>query len=539
MSDTVSHLEQLATRAVTLYSRPTVAMDLLRLVEQPAVDAQAIKNCVAQDPAMVSKVLRVVNSSLYGLTRPVSDLNQAIGILGMKPLKLLVLGFSLPDELFADVAARELRWYWTNTLTRAVAARLLCEKLWRQPGDEVFVAGLLQDIGILVLLRELGAPYARFLSGIINENCLLAPLEHETLGFDHVQLSAAVLRHWQLPERLVQAVEMPKRTARLERLPVVEGALPQILHLAEMLMLLVGQRRLAILPELIEAGKLYRGMTKANLVELVEGLQSQVDQLGEALSLDLERERNYVEVLVEAQHQLSLLGEQIASESTALDEDDEIYAQLLAHTGELTDAMRAFLAGKRWAERQSGGQLQSHAAHGKQGESRGFVGCRDREPVDRVALLQNLITAATRAREKRQELSLLLAESSRPGAEATIVSDPDHRLCARSLERACQLLHQDRTQLVRLTDGRAAAILINCERNAAIGVAHQAIVEFANHAAEEVSGADDFALSLGVGVATVGVVPKNFDPSRLLESALRCLAAARAGGCSAVKSIEV
>ena len=88
-----------------------------------------------------------------------ADLNQAIGLLGIKPLKLLVLGFSLPDALFAEVAARELRWYWTNTLTRAVAARLLSEQLWHQPGDEAFIAGLLQDIGILVLMRELGAPW--------------------------------------------------------------------------------------------------------------------------------------------------------------------------------------------------------------------------------------------------------------------------------------------------------------------------------------------------------------------------------------------
>src|SRR3546814_10431597 len=63
--------------------------------------AHTLKECVAQDPALTSKVLRVVNSALYGLNRPVGDLNQAIGLLGIKPLKLLALGFSLPDALFA------------------------------------------------------------------------------------------------------------------------------------------------------------------------------------------------------------------------------------------------------------------------------------------------------------------------------------------------------------------------------------------------------------------------------------------------------
>src|SRR3954465_4502593 len=115
MNEVASQLEEIATRAITLYSRPTVAMELMRLANQPSVDAKALRDCVAQDPALTCKVLRVVNSSLYGLNRPVADLNQAIRLIGIKPLKLLVLGFSLPDTLFAEVAARELQWYWTNT----------------------------------------------------------------------------------------------------------------------------------------------------------------------------------------------------------------------------------------------------------------------------------------------------------------------------------------------------------------------------------------------------------------------------------------
>ena len=288
-------------------------------------------------------MLRVVNSSLYGLHRPVADLNQAIGLLGIKPLKLLVLGFNLPDALFAEVAARELEWYWTNTLTRAVAARLIAEQLWHQSGDEAFIAGLLQDIGILVLLRELGEPYAKFLTGVIDEKCHLASLEQDTLGFDHNQLSAALLARWQLPERLVEAIAAPKKLARLSRMTPPEGDLPQILHLAEMLMQLVGQRRLCVLTDLLEAGKLYRGMTKSKLAMLVEGLQPQVDQLAESLSLELSEERDYVQMLVDAHRQMAALGEQIAGESAAALEEDQIYNDLLAHTTELSDAMQQFL----------------------------------------------------------------------------------------------------------------------------------------------------------------------------------------------------
>src|SRR3954449_3577494 len=362
MNEVASQLEEIASRAITLYSRPTVAMEIMRLADQPGVNARELKECVAQDPALTCKVLRVVNSSLYGLNRPVADLNQAIGLIGLKPLKLLVLGFSVPDTLFAEVAARELQWYWTNTLTRAVAARLIAEQLWHQSGDEAFIAGLLQDVGILVLLRELGAPYAKFLTGVIDEKCHLAALEQDTLGFDHIQLSAALLSRWQLPARLVDAIGAPKKIARLSRMSPPEGDLPQILHLAELLMQLVGQRRLSVLPDLLEAGKLYRGMTKSNLAALVEGLQPQVDQLADVLSLELSKERDYVQVLVDAQRQMAVIGEQIAGDSASANED-QVYHDLLSHTNELSAAMRQFLA--------SGGKLEvgekrwngKHAAH--------------------------------------------------------------------------------------------------------------------------------------------------------------------------------
>lgn len=543
MSDNATQLEQLASKAVSLYTRPTVAMELVRLAEEPGVDAKALKECVARDPALACKVLRVVNSSLFGLNRPVGDLSQAIGLLGIKPLKLLVLGFNLPDALFAEVAARELQWYWTNTLTRAVAARMLAEQLYHQAGDEAFIAGLLQDIGILVLLRELGEPYAKFLTGVIDEKCALAPLEQDTLGFDHVQLSAAVLGHWQLPERLVKAIATPMRVSRLSRMELSDGDLPQILHLAELLVRLVGQSQLEVLPELLEAGKLYRGMTKSKLATLVQGLQPQVDQLAEGLSVELSSERDYVQMLVDAQRKMAALGEQIASESRAAanennDRDDQAYADLLAQTAELSHAMRTFLAGGKCSVRPGEQWGQQHAAHHDPNAKRGIVGKKPPDAAnERSVLMRKLVAAAKRCRERRLELSLLLAEpnvfewhTDEQGANAKV-----H--VRQALERACQTIDPEKVSLVTLANGSTAAIISDCERSFALSVAHHAIAELARN--EESKQDIELATTLSIGVATVSVVPKNFEPVRIVESAARCLSAARACGASAVKSIEV
>ena len=542
MNESASPLEQIAAKAQTLFTRPTVAMEVMRLAEQPAVGALALKQCLEQDPALACKVLRVVNSSLFGLNRPVADLNQAIGLLGIKPLKLLVLGFSLPNALFAEIAADELQWYWTNTLTRAVAARLLSEQLWHQPGDEAFTAGLLQDIGVLVLLRELGEPYVRFLAGAIVENCHLAALEHDTLGFDHAQLSAALLSHWQLPQRLVEAVATPKRQGRLARMSSPEGDLPQILHLAELLSQLVGQRRLHVLSELLEAGKVYRGMTKSNLTALVEGLQVQVDQLGEVLAIELSDDRDYVGMLLQAHQQMAVLSEQVAGKAEGQSNDDLAHAKLLRHTNELTQAVQEFL--------RSGGPSDSAEA-----ASREVTACdalheaadgASRLPIQFSAELENapqlvrsLAATVKRCREQRWALSLLLLEPN----VFDVHSDPCAQYAGRQVRlavlQACSSLDPQNVNLMSLGKERTAAILSNCERPAAVALAQSAIAALGRQSTSGAKTVCEVATTVSIGLATASVVPRNFDPVRLIERADRCLSAARACGISAVKSIEV
>ena len=115
MNDPTATLDRLVGRAEQLYSLPAVAMEVLQLTDNPQVDTRALKECIENDPALTGKILRVVNSSLFGLSREVSDLNQALALLGTKPLKLLVLGFSLPSGLYAGIEARTLGRYWRRT----------------------------------------------------------------------------------------------------------------------------------------------------------------------------------------------------------------------------------------------------------------------------------------------------------------------------------------------------------------------------------------------------------------------------------------
>jgi hypothetical protein len=421
-----------------------------------------------------------------------------------------------------------------------VAARLLGDQLWHQSGDEAFIAGLLQDIGILVLMRELGAPYARFLAGAIEEKCNLAALEQDTLGFDHTQLSAALLARWQLPPRLVEAIATPKRQTRLSRMSPPEADLPQILHLAELLAQLVGQQRLRVLSELLEAGKVYRGMTKQKLTALVESLQPQVDQLAEVLSLELSEKRDYVQMLLDAHRQMAALSVQMAGAGHSESDDDKAHTQLLAETRELTQAMHRFLDGESDCRRTDSLDRQwtgEHAAHEAFTTPDSVIGNSAR--TDNVlALSRALRSAAIRCRELRRELSLLLIEPHVYSSDSQI-KDYANRQIRLALLQTCSSLDPQNVMLMSVGEERTAAILSNCERRAAVAVAQNTISALGRPSTATAGAICAPAATISVGVATAGVVPRNFDPVRLVECAERCLSAARSCGISTVKSIEV
>ncbi|HEY4234378.1 MAG TPA: HDOD domain-containing protein [Lacipirellulaceae bacterium] len=545
MNDITSRVEQIAARASALYSRPTVALEIVRLASEPQADARQIKECLEQDPALTSKILRVVNSSFFSLPREVADLNQAVALLGIKPLKLLVLGFSLPDEMFAETAADQLQWYWTTTLTRAVAARLLSTELWHAPSDEAFIAGMLQDIGILALLRELGPPYVKLLSRVIDQRRDLAALERDCLGFNHVDLSAALLTHWKLPQRLIDAVAIPKQVDSLLQLVSADSDLPRILHLAELLAQLVGQRRLDVLPELMKAGGAYCDLTKGRLMVLVEKLQPQVDQLAQALSLELAKDRNYVDVLVAAHAQLASLTEELAGEVHHHRSEDQVYTDLLQEAQELTHAMHEFLQGNRRTTTSAEPPRSWnhwHAPHERTEGERAVASTTADDSIGIVALLRHLTDTVPSCRARRQELSLVLVETN----AANMVALPDHDVALQirqTLESECRAYGLADMQLLSITASQVAAILPGCERRQAVALANEVLAQFVEVAPRTASKQDApqavHTITVSAGVATVAAIPKNFDPWRLVESAERCLYAARSCNTNTVKSIEM
>jgi diguanylate cyclase (GGDEF)-like protein len=553
-------LDRFVDKVGRLYTLPAVAVEVLRLTDRPDIDVEQLRRAVENDPALTSRVLRVVNSSLFGLGHEVSDLRQALALLGTKPLKLLVLGFSLPDNLFIGMAGDILRRYWRRTLTKAVAAREISETLWKLPGDEAFLAGLLQDVGMLVLLQEYGEPYVRLLDAAFAKARDVGTLAAKALGFDHVHLTARLLERWGLPKNLIEAIAAGRPPAAIEELPPPARCLPQILHLAELLAGLLTENRTDLLPDLLDAAERYHALRRSELSGLVGTLQAKVEQLADVLNLELGSGTDYTAVILEAHARLSDVAADVAGDlirpSQPADEVKESES-LLGEVQALQAAARvsgrsgsrptlpirgkeSSLRAQLWAE--------GHAAHSPSAAHQSMNRTSDMTsprpsstpPAGEIdpGFLGELTTAAASCRQARCPLSLLLVAIDRFEELAIARGVKGVERVIEFLGANCRTTGVSGAVCRRAGDNQFALLLPACDRQAAVAAGND-LLDKMRHFGAPLPGQVRPSVTVSIGVAAARMPPKNFQPGDLIDSAERCLHASRLSGGNALKSIEV
>jgi diguanylate cyclase (GGDEF)-like protein len=205
---------------------PAVALHIIDLANDPDADLGEVAKVVAMDPALVIKLLRVANSPYYGRRRKSDNLRQAINLLGLQATLTLALSFSLSSPLLGSKrTGLNSNLYWRRSLIAAVACRTLGEQIGLSYLEELFLAGLLQDIGILVFDSVMPTEYSYLLAEVTQRSQLgsvqidyrqLTEKEREILGADHAEIGAWLIRQWNLPEYLQWAVAGSENPAAIE-----------------------------------------------------------------------------------------------------------------------------------------------------------------------------------------------------------------------------------------------------------------------------------------------------------------------------------
>lgn len=200
-------LEQRLRYCNTLPTLSTVALRVIDLASSPVTDLGEVARCVNVDPALTTKILRVANSPLYGKRRKTENLRQALTLLGLNTTVTLALSFSLAASLRNEKqTVLDTTLYWRRSILAAIAARALGEHLKLTRLEDLFLGGLLQDLGMLVLDSVMPDDYGPVVSDYTADHDQLAAAEQRALGTDHIEVGTWLLRHWELPEYLQRLV---------------------------------------------------------------------------------------------------------------------------------------------------------------------------------------------------------------------------------------------------------------------------------------------------------------------------------------------
>ena len=198
----MAEFEQTLREVTELISLPEVYLRVRQLMDDPDADIYDFAEVVGSDPNLSARLLRLVNSAYFGLPQPVESLSRAVNLVGLAPLHNLVLGVSAVGSLDLPTDLMPLETFWRSSLFAGVLARLPGEQIGQRQNDHLFVAGLLHDIGHLILYSKfpLHALAAKKLAE--TQGKAIHEAELELLGCHYGDIGARLMAHWNLPERL-------------------------------------------------------------------------------------------------------------------------------------------------------------------------------------------------------------------------------------------------------------------------------------------------------------------------------------------------
>lgn len=193
-------------RVRELPSLPQLVMELQQSMQSDDIDAHALAARIMLDTALAAKTLRLANSSFYGVSNKVTTMQQAVAVLGFHSIRTLLIACSITASFTAsDAGALNFAAFWRHAIATAVCARVLASHLGL-PAENAFTAGLLHDIGILVLATEFPAQYQQVLAYRKAHDSLLITAELAVLGIDHARVGSALAAHWRFPAAIEDAV---------------------------------------------------------------------------------------------------------------------------------------------------------------------------------------------------------------------------------------------------------------------------------------------------------------------------------------------
>ena len=218
-------IDEVVSELTKLKLFPPAAQKILRLANNPAANLRSIEQAVKLDPVLTGRVLKIANSAFYGAPNRVGTLGQALAVLGFEPAREMAVALAIGSlQSGRDELGRNL---WEHSIKTAFAARLLARYVERVDNNQLFIAGLLHNIGQTVLKTIFPEFYSTMLRTFQGDYVKIVKAEEFAFKFNHAELGARCLHLWNIPESIVEIVRLhhhdPNSLKALE--PVQRAAL--------------------------------------------------------------------------------------------------------------------------------------------------------------------------------------------------------------------------------------------------------------------------------------------------------------------------
>jgi len=259
---------------------PHIVTRLVQLVNDEDSTLQDFEEVIRLDPALVARLLTLVNSSYFGLTRKVDSISRAVALLGMKNLHNIAVTDAIQGMLRSDFGTAEFSPHrlWLHSAASSICCKMIAERIFSINGDDAYLCGILHDIGLIVEMETEKETFLKLIERLVIDGPVITELEHELFQSNHCQIGYMLAKDWRIPDPIADAI----RDHHQDNGAIIPHSPTGILQMSEYIIQQLGF-------------SIKAGLTASLAPSLAAHIQSNVEEykvLAEDLPEELEKTKN-------------------------------------------------------------------------------------------------------------------------------------------------------------------------------------------------------------------------------------------------------
>jgi two-component system, cell cycle response regulator len=297
-------------RLTSGYSLPPLSVVATKLIELASNDKTSINDLtdlIEKDPSLTTRLLSLANTAFFRTSTPVTSIEQAILKIGFNRLRIMALSLSLRDTFpMGRRGPIDYEKFWKVSLYKALLSKSLAVQLRNSNPDEAFVAGLIQEVGLLILFDLLVKGKDETVQLELYPLEPLLTFEKERFGIDHRDIGEAALRYWQFPESIIACQHLPGKGDIRKDTPLCLNC-----DMAGKLSSMIFQKSMELGDLFIDINNEY-GLTHEFVSDTMIAIFCEVEEIADSFRVEVNREKDLLEIMEKANRVLASLSEQLS-----------------------------------------------------------------------------------------------------------------------------------------------------------------------------------------------------------------------------------